>query len=70
VGERVTVTRFDDFDNEIGADEAITYALGGTTYEIDLLDGNARRLLSELEKWIRVSRRVSGLFMIEGVVEA
>jgi hypothetical protein len=60
VGERVTVTRFDDFENELEANETITYALDGTTYEVDLSDGNAARLRGELQKWIEVSRKVSG----------
>jgi hypothetical protein len=60
VGERVTVTRFDDFDNELEANETVTYALDGTTYEVDLSDENAMRLRTELQKWINVSRKVSG----------
>jgi hypothetical protein len=60
VGERVSVTRFDDFDNELEASETITYALDGTTYEVDLSGKNAKRLRGELEKWIEVSRKVSG----------
>lgn len=60
VGERVTVTRFDDFDNELEANETITFALDETTYEVDLSDQNAKRIRSELQKWIDVSRKVAG----------
>jgi hypothetical protein len=60
VGERVTVTHFDDLENELEADETVTYALDGTTYEVDLSAKNAKQLRSDLQRWIEVSRAVSG----------
>src|SRR5215212_4825148 len=47
----------DDFDGTPAA-ETVTFALNGTTYEVDLSADNASELRDTLAPWIEVGRKV------------
>lgn len=49
----------DDVD-QTAADETVTFALDGVTYEIDLSSGNANSLRSDLARWVGHARRTGG----------
>lgn len=59
MAQRVSITLVDDLD-ESEADETVTFALDGVTYEIDLNAANAARLRERLAEFVGVSRKVSG----------
>jgi hypothetical protein len=42
------------------ADETVTFALDGTTYEIDLTKKNAAKLRDALAPWVAAGRRTGG----------
>ena len=46
----------DDFDGSPAA-ETVTFALDGTTYEVDLSEENAAELRDVLQPWIAAGRR-------------
>ena len=52
------ITLFDDLDGEADADETVTFALGNTTYEIDLSQKNIDRLHTALAPFIAAARKV------------
>lgn len=57
---RKTITALiDDVDGEY-ADQTISFALDGLTYEIDLSNENAIQLREDIEKWAKKSRRAGG----------
>jgi hypothetical protein len=49
----------DDLDDSISADETVTFALDGTTYEIDLSENNASEMRDVLGKYVSAARKVS-----------
>ena len=49
----------DDIDNS-DADETVTFALDGVTYEIDLNATNAAKLRDEFAPWVGHARRSGG----------
>ena len=56
---RVTTILVDDTDDS-EAQETVSFALEGTTYEIDLSDQNANKLRDALEPWVSKARKTSG----------
>lgn len=61
MAQRVRIELTDDLlDDGTPADETLTFALDGVTYEIDLSADNATKLRDALSSWIGVARRVSG----------
>lgn len=52
------------------ADESVTFALDGVTYEIDLSAANARSLRDALAGYIAAGRRVGGTRRVGGSVAA
>lgn len=48
----------DDIDGSAENVSTVTFALGGTTYEIDLSAHNARRLKDSFAEWIQHGRKV------------
>ena len=60
MARKVQVILSDDLDDSISADETVTFALDGTTYEIDLSEKNAKALRKAFEPWVGAARRVSG----------
>lgn len=51
MARRVVVTLVDDFDGVSAAEETVTFAIDGATYEIDLSETNAAKLREVFEQW-------------------
>lgn len=56
MSQKVTVTLTDDLDGS-EATETVRFSLDGVWYEIDLNPGNAERIRSVMEEWVRCARR-------------
>ncbi|MFB8281155.1 histone-like nucleoid-structuring protein Lsr2 [Nocardia colli] len=54
----VIVTLVDDFDKKSAADETVSFAIDGVSYEMDLSAANSAQLREALEQWIRHARKV------------
>ena len=59
MAQRVQVLLVDDLDNS-DADETVTFALDGVTYEIDLNQANAAKLRDAFAPWVGHARRSGG----------
>jgi hypothetical protein len=59
MARKVQVILSDDLDDSISADETVSFALDGTTYEIDLSDKNANEMRDVLGKYVSAARKVS-----------
>ncbi|MFP8963998.1 histone-like nucleoid-structuring protein Lsr2 [Streptomyces nanhaiensis] len=59
MAQKVQVLLVDDIDGG-EADETVTFALDGKTYEIDLTTANADKLRDLLEPYVRNGRRTGG----------
>jgi hypothetical protein len=59
MAQRVEVVLIDDIDGG-HADETVTFALDGISYEIDLSEKNARKLRDALGGWTGHARRSGG----------
>ena len=59
MAQRVNIVLEDDLDGS-PADETVTFALDGVTYEIDLSDTNAGKLRDALAPYVGHARRSSG----------
>jgi hypothetical protein len=59
VAQKVQVLLVDDLDGG-EADETVTFALDGKTYEIDLTTANADKLRGLLEPYVKSGRRTGG----------
>lgn len=59
VAQKVQVLLVDDLDGG-EADETVTFALDGKSYEIDLTTANADKLRGLLEDYIKSGRRTGG----------
>lgn len=59
MAQRVQVLLVDDIDNT-DADETVTFALDGVSYEIDLNNANAAKLRDALAPWVGHARRSGG----------
>jgi hypothetical protein len=59
MAQRVQVLLVDDLDNS-DADETVTFALDGVTYEIDLNEANASKLRDAFAPWVGHARRSGG----------
>jgi hypothetical protein len=59
MAQKVQVLLLDDLTGG-DADETITFALDGKSYEIDLSDKNAAKLRKFLEPYTKAGRRVKG----------
>ncbi len=59
MAQKVQVILVDDLDGG-DAEETVTFALDGVSYEIDLSEGNAENLRESLSEWIGHARRVGG----------
>jgi Lsr2 len=60
MARKVQVILSDDLDDSISADETVTFALDGTTYEIDLSEKNAAEMRDVFGKYVSAARKVSG----------
>jgi nucleoid-associated protein Lsr2 len=59
MARKVQVILSDDLDDSISADETVTFALDGTTYEIDLSEKNATEMREALGRYVSAARKVS-----------
>ncbi|MER5932644.1 Lsr2 family protein [Streptomyces sp. NPDC002054] len=59
MAQKVQVLLVDDLDGGT-ADETVTFALDGKTYEIDLTSANAEKLRGALEEFVKAGRRTGG----------
>ncbi|MFJ4872304.1 Lsr2 family protein [Streptomyces sp. NPDC088757] len=59
MAQKVQVLLVDDLDG-VEADETVTFALDGKTYEIDLTTANAEKLRGLLEPYTKSGRRTGG----------
>jgi hypothetical protein len=59
MAQRVEVVLIDDVDGG-AAEETVTFAIDGVSYEIDLSEKNARKLRDDLAKWTGHARRSGG----------
>lgn len=59
MAQRVQVLLVDDLDGS-DADETVTFALDGVSYEIDLNEDNAAQLRDDIATWIGHARRSGG----------
>lgn len=59
MAKRVQVTLVDDTDGS-DADETVTFALDGVSYEIDLSSSNATKLRNSFASWIGFAQRSGG----------
>ncbi|GHA96064.1 histone-like nucleoid-structuring protein Lsr2 [Streptomyces termitum] len=59
MAQKVQVLLVDDLDG-VEADETVTFALDGKTYEIDLTTANAEKLRGLLEPYTANGRRTGG----------
>jgi hypothetical protein len=59
MARKVQVILSDDLDDSISADETVTFALDGTTYEIDLSEQNATEMRDAFGKYVSAARKVS-----------
>ena len=59
MAQRVEVVLIDDVDGG-HADETVSFALDGVSYEIDLSDKNAKKLRDALASWTGHARRSGG----------
>jgi hypothetical protein len=59
MAQRVEVVLVDDVDGG-HADETVSFALDGVSYEIDLSDKNAKKLRDALAPWTGKGRRSGG----------
>lgn len=63
MASKIVYDLIDDLSGEVIADgrgEALTFALDGVSYEIDLELRNAAKLRSDLEPWLGRARRSGG----------
>lgn len=59
MARKVQVILSDDLDDDVSADETVTFALDGTTYEIDLSEKNAAEMRDAFGKYVNAARKVS-----------
>lgn len=59
MAQKVQVTLVDDIDGS-AADETVTFALDGVSYEIDLTDTHAKALRESFAEWVGHARRAGG----------
>ena len=58
MARKVQVILSDDLDENLSADETVSFALDGTTYEIDLSDKNAREMRDVFSRYVSAARKV------------
>lgn len=59
MARKTSIELVDDVNGE-EADQTVTFALDGVTYEIDLSDENAAKLREDFGPWSGSARRVAG----------
>ena len=60
MAEKVSVALVDDYDGESAAQETVTFAVDGRTYEIDLSGAHASALRADFQPWVAHARLIKG----------
>ena len=58
MARKVQVILSDDLDENVAADETVSFSLDGTSYEIDLSDKNAQDLRDAFSRYVQAARKV------------
>jgi hypothetical protein len=58
MARKVQVILSDDLDENLPADETVSFSLDGTNYEIDLAEKNAKELRDAFARYIGAARKV------------
>ena len=58
MARKVQVILSDDLDENLTADETVSFALDGTNYEIDLSEKNAKELRDAFSRYVSAARKV------------
>ena len=58
MARKVQVILSDDLDENLPADETVSFALDGVNYEIDLADKNAKELRDAFARYVQSARKV------------
>src|SRR3954451_341840 len=58
MARKVQVILSDDLDENVSADETVSFALDGTNYEIDLSDNNATEMRDLFSRYVQAARKV------------
>ena len=58
MARKVQVILSDDLDENVSADETVSFALDGTNYEIDLSDKNAQEMRDAFSRYVQAARKV------------
>ncbi len=59
MARKVQVILSDDLDEDLPADETVSFSLDGTNYEIDLSEKNAKELRDAFSRYVQAARKVS-----------
>jgi hypothetical protein len=58
MARKVQVILSDDLDENLSADETVSFSLDGTSYEIDLADKNAKEMRDVFARYVTSARKV------------
>jgi hypothetical protein len=58
MARKVQVILSDDLDENLPADETVSFSLDGTNYEIDLAEKNAKELRDAFARYVGAARKV------------
>jgi hypothetical protein len=58
MARKVQVILSDDLDEDLPADETVSFSLDGTNYEIDLSEKNATELRDAFSRYVQAARKV------------
>jgi hypothetical protein len=58
MARKVQVILSDDLDENLPADETVSFALDGTNYEIDLAEKNAKEMREVFSRYVSAARKV------------
>ena len=58
MARKVQVILSDDLDENLSADETVSFSLDGTSYEIDLADKNAKEMRDAFARYVSAARKV------------
>ncbi len=58
MARKVQVILSDDLDENLPADETVSFSLDGTSYEIDLAKKNAKEMRDVLSRYVSAARKV------------
>ena len=58
MARKVQVILSDDLDENLSADETVSFSLDGTSYEIDLAEKNAKELREVFSRYVSAARKV------------